>query len=151
MAKSDLWVRGRHMLIPKWLQTPYGYGESPNANFFVSLQDSPYGYGDCVFSHQFSHALKNIFFCPSERIFSCIRRNIPFYHTIAMLAYGIISFACIHHHSPSRYLLGVILQYLFCYPIYLFCRSEQIELTYEASELSKHTIPPYWCKASNSI
>jgi hypothetical protein len=26
-----------YMLIPKWLQTPYGYGESPNAKFFVSL------------------------------------------------------------------------------------------------------------------
>jgi hypothetical protein len=26
-----------YMLIPKWLQTPYGYGESPNAKYFVSL------------------------------------------------------------------------------------------------------------------
>ncbi len=35
------------MLIPKWLQTPYGYGESPNAIFFISLplsiQGFPYG------------------------------------------------------------------------------------------------------------
>jgi hypothetical protein len=26
-----------YVLIPKWLQTPYGYGESPNAKYFVSL------------------------------------------------------------------------------------------------------------------
>ena len=36
-----------HMLIPKWSQTPYGYGESPNAKFFISLplsiQGLPYG------------------------------------------------------------------------------------------------------------
>ena len=31
------------MLTPKWLQTPYGYGESPNANFFVSLPLSIWG------------------------------------------------------------------------------------------------------------
>jgi hypothetical protein len=40
----------RHMLIPVWLQTPYGYGESPNAIFFVSLPLSirglPYGNGE---------------------------------------------------------------------------------------------------------
>jgi hypothetical protein len=38
------------MLIPKWLQTPYGYGESPNAIFFISLplsiQGLPYGNGE---------------------------------------------------------------------------------------------------------
>ena len=32
-----------HMVIPKWLQTPYGYGESPNAIF---LSPSPFPYGD---------------------------------------------------------------------------------------------------------
>ena len=31
------------MLIPVWLQTPYGYGESPNGNF---LSPSPFPYGD---------------------------------------------------------------------------------------------------------
>ena len=41
-----------YMLIPKWLQTPYGYGygESPNAIFFVSLplsiQGLPYENGE---------------------------------------------------------------------------------------------------------
>jgi len=39
-----------YMLIPVWLQTPYGYGESPNAKFFVSLplsiRGSPYGNGE---------------------------------------------------------------------------------------------------------
>ena len=39
-----------YMLIPKWEQTPYGYGESPNAKFFVSLplsiRGSPYGNGE---------------------------------------------------------------------------------------------------------
>ncbi len=63
-------TRSIYMLIPKWLQTPYGYGESPNAIFFVSLplpyRDSPYGYGDCVFGHPFSHALKNIFFAEAS-------------------------------------------------------------------------------------
>jgi hypothetical protein len=38
------------MLIPVWLQTPYGYGESPNGKFFVSLplsiRGSPYGNGE---------------------------------------------------------------------------------------------------------
>ena len=32
-----------YMLIPKWLQTPYGYGESPNAKFLVSLPLSIWG------------------------------------------------------------------------------------------------------------
>ncbi len=27
----------RYMVIPKWEQTPYGYRESPNVIFFVSL------------------------------------------------------------------------------------------------------------------
>ena len=39
-----------YMLIPVWLQTPYGYGESPNGKFFVSLplsiRGSPYGNGE---------------------------------------------------------------------------------------------------------
>ena len=39
-----------NMLIPVWLQTPYGYGESPNGKFFVSLplsiRGSPYGNGE---------------------------------------------------------------------------------------------------------
>ena len=32
-----------NMLIPKWLQTPYGYGESPNMIF---LSPSPFPYED---------------------------------------------------------------------------------------------------------
>jgi hypothetical protein len=39
-----------YMFIPVWLQTPYGYGESPNGNIFVSLplsiQGYPYGNGE---------------------------------------------------------------------------------------------------------
>ena len=72
------------LLIPKWLQTPNGYGESPNAKFFVSLplsiRDSPYAYGECIFGHPFSHALKNIVFAEVS-LFSCSHRaNIP-HHT----------------------------------------------------------------------
>jgi hypothetical protein len=78
------------MLIPKWLQTPYGYGESPNAIFLSPFPfpygDSPYGYGDCVFGHPFSHALKNIFFAKASQ-FSCAHRaNIPYHHTSIAVA-----------------------------------------------------------------
>ena len=46
------WMAGTevYLLIPKWLQTPHGYGESPNTKFFISLPLSirglPYGNGE---------------------------------------------------------------------------------------------------------
>ena len=53
------------MLIPKWKQTLFGNGDSPNGNIEVSLPvsvgDSPYGNGDCSFGGPLSHALKSIF------------------------------------------------------------------------------------------
>ncbi len=59
-----------YMLIPKWEQTPYGYGESPNAKFFVSLPLSirglPIWLRGLCFWHPFSHALKNIFFAEAS-------------------------------------------------------------------------------------
>jgi hypothetical protein len=72
------------MLIPKWEQTPYGYGESPNAKFFVSLPLSirglPIWLRGLCFRHPFSHALKNIFFAEASQ-FSCAHRaNIPYHH-----------------------------------------------------------------------
>ncbi len=79
MVTNTVWLWG----VPKWefflSPSPYPYG------------DSPYGYGDCVFSHPFSHALKNIFFARASKYSLAPRANIPFYHTIATLACGIIS------------------------------------------------------------
>ena len=48
------------MLIPKWAQTPYGDWEPPNEIFLSASPfpygESPYGNGDCMFCHPFSHA-----------------------------------------------------------------------------------------------
>ena len=94
------------MLIPKWLQTPYGYGESsPQMRNILSPSpfpygDSPYGYGDCVFGHPFSHALKNIFFAEASHAH---RANIL--HMISRT----------HIDASSLYHLGIILQSPFHY------------------------------------
>ena len=71
------------MLIPVWLQTPYGYGESPNAKFFVSLPLSirglPIWLRGLCFWHPFSHALKNIFFAEAANFLVHTERTS--YHT----------------------------------------------------------------------
>jgi hypothetical protein len=82
-VSTMLW-RSTYMSIPKWEQTPCGYGESPNANFFVSLPLSirglPIWLRGLCFWHPFSHALKNIFFAEASQ-FSCAHRaNIPYHH-----------------------------------------------------------------------
>ena len=48
--------------------------------------DSPYGYGDCVFGHPFSHALKNIFFAKASQFSRARRANIPYLHTAIAVA-----------------------------------------------------------------
>jgi hypothetical protein len=98
------------MLIPVWLQTPYGYGESPNAFFVFPFPfpygDSPYGYGDCVFGHPFSHALNNILFAKASHVHTSK-------HTI--LHNGIILRT--HIDFLSLYHLGIILQSPFHYHV----------------------------------
>ena len=73
-----------YMLIPKWEQTPYGYGESPNAKFFVSLPLSirglPIWLRGLCFWHPFSHSLKNIFFAEASQFSYAHRANIPYHH-----------------------------------------------------------------------
>ncbi len=45
-------------------------------------EDSPYGYGDCVFGRPlFSQALKNIFFAKASQFSRGHRANIPYHHT----------------------------------------------------------------------
>ena len=72
MVTNTLWLWG----VPKCnflSPSPFPYG------------DSPHGYGDCIFGHPFSHALKNIFAEASQ--FSCAHRaNIPYHHTAIAVA-----------------------------------------------------------------
>ena len=79
----SIWLRG----VPKcdfFSPSPFPYGDSPY-----------YGYGDCVFGHPFSHALKNIFFAEASHVHTERTYHTTIQHRLHMVSYRALTL--MHH------------------------------------------------------